>query len=63
MNWSQYIRVTCPSSSAGTQVSAQQSDWNTGLLDGGWLLEAQSSDGLQVLSSVSKHDHATYVEG
>lgn len=54
MIWSEYIRVTCPSSSAGTQVSAQQANWNTGLLDGGWLLEAQSSDGLQVQVQLSK---------
>lgn len=44
--WSQHISVTCPSSSAGAQVSAQQAHGNTGLLDGGRLLEAQSCDGL-----------------
>lgn len=43
----QYISVTCPSSSAGAQVSAQQADRNTGLLDGSWLLEAHSCDGLK----------------
>ncbi len=47
MNWSQYIIVTCPSSSAGTQISAQQANRNAGLLDGSRLLEAQSCDGLQ----------------
>lgn len=47
MTWFQYISFTCPSSSAGTQVSAQQADRNTGLLDGSWLLEAHCCDGLQ----------------
>lgn len=38
--------VTCPSSSTGTEVFAQQTDRDAGLLDRSGLLKAQSSDGL-----------------
>lgn len=47
LNYNQYVCVTCPSSGAGAQVSAQQANRNTGLLDGGRLLETQSCDGLR----------------
>lgn len=47
MNRFQSIIVTCPSGSTGTQVSPQEANRNAGLLDGSWLLEAHSCDGLQ----------------